>query len=117
MLIGGRRRPYANGPVYGLDPRTLELKWTIPLDRSVFPLDQPRDLPLLVINDSVIAGGLNEQEIEDNRIRCFDKRTGQPLPELVGDLIGRSGLMIERSQAEGWIEIRTSKAIFRFDFP
>jgi outer membrane protein assembly factor BamB len=117
MLVGGRRRPYANGIVYGLDPRTLELKWTIPLDRSVFPLDQPRDIPLLAIHDAVIAEVKSDVPIREDRIRCFDKRTGRLVgQELRGEPVGTSGMVIERSHSAGWIELRTSKAIFRFDF-
>jgi len=114
MFLGNRRRPYANGTVYGLDPQTFELKWTIALDRSVFPLDQPRDIPLLVINDAV----LRVPELREDRIRCFDKRTGRQVgKELRGDLVGSTGLVVERSQQDGWVEVRTSKAIFRFEFP
>lgn len=117
MLVGNRRRPYANGTVYGLDPQTLELKWTIPLDRSVFPLDQPRDIPLLFINDAVIVIDENGLELRDDRIRVFDKRTGRQVgKDIRGAYVGSYGMAIERSQADGWVQVRTSKGIFRFDF-
>ncbi|WP_197453907.1 outer membrane protein assembly factor BamB family protein [Caulifigura coniformis] len=114
MFLGNRRRPYANGTVYGLDPHTFELKWSIPLEKSVFPLDQPRDIPLLVINDAVLRG----PELREDRIRCFDKRTGRQVGnDLQGELVGSTGLVVERSQSDGWVEVRTSRGIFRFEFP
>jgi len=117
MLVGSRRRPYANGIVYGLDPDTLQLKWTIALDRSVFPLDQPRDIPLLAIHDAVVSEVKAEVPIRADRIRVFDKRTGrQAGPELNGEQVGTSGFVVDRSQRQGFVELRTSRAIFRFDF-
>ncbi len=117
MLVGNRRRPYANGTVYGLDPATLKLKWTLNLDRSVFPLDQPTDIPLLVINDAVLFIDENGQELRNDRIRCFDKRTGRQVgDDLLGQYIGGYGFVIDRDQTAGWIQVRTSKGIFRYDF-
>jgi len=113
QLLGNRRKPYANGTVYGFDPKTLELKWSIPLDRSVLPLDQPRDIPLLVVHDALAVG---PQELREDRIRCFDKRTGQLAGDLKRDLVGSTGFVIERSQRDGWVDIRTSRGVFRFDF-
>jgi hypothetical protein len=117
QLLGNRRRPYANGTVYGLDPATLELKWTLPLERSVFPLDQPRDIPLLVIHDALSIPVQVDQELREDRIRCFDKRTGRMVgKELRGELVTSNGIVIGRSQKEAWVDVRTSKGVFRWDF-
>jgi hypothetical protein len=128
QLLGNRRKPYANGMVYGFDPDSLELKWSIPLEKSVFPLDQPRDLPLLVIWDAVIAAPTAEQlkrverdvqgtyDLREDRIRCFDKRTGRQVGgDLKGEYVGSTGIVIERSQQAGWVDVRTAKGIYRFE--
>jgi outer membrane protein assembly factor BamB len=116
-LLGNRRKPYANGVVYGFDPETLELKWTIPLERSVFPLDQPRDIPLLVIHDATAVVAQPDLEFRADRFRCFDKRTGRQIgPERGGELVTPSGIVIERSHEAGWVDVRTSKGVFRYQY-
>ncbi len=115
MHVGSRRRPFANGVVVGLDPESFVTRWTLPLERSVFPLDQPRDLPLLVIADAVLKGA-NGIDFEEGRVRCFDKRKGRQIgPDLMTGS-AHTGMTIERSQREGWIDIRTKSSIHRFDF-
>jgi hypothetical protein len=56
-------------------------------------------------------------ESRDDRVRCFDKRTGrQAGGDIRGGVVTSQGVAIERSQAAEWIQIRTARSIFRFDF-
>ena len=99
QLLGNRRKPYANGIVYGFDPETLELKWSIPMEKSVFPLDQPRDLPLMVIWDAVIAPPT--AELRKRLDACFDERA---FLRHVHEVIARLDALVpaaERVHADG----------------
>jgi hypothetical protein len=114
---GGTRRPWANGRLFGLDPQTLELRWTLELDGTVFPLDQPPDVPIFVINDIIPVPGANDRSLIESRLRCFDKRTGELLyhggPAEIG---GSTVFVIERGEPGSWVEVRTSKRVIRFDY-
>jgi hypothetical protein len=112
----GPRRPFANGRLYGFDTKSLELRWSLPFVETVLPLDQPPDIPLLVINDSVPDETVGENHIAEERLRCIDKRTGELVYEGLMHELGRTAHVIERNADEKWIELRTSKAIIRLEY-
>jgi outer membrane protein assembly factor BamB len=114
---GGTRRPWANGRLFGLDPHTLELRWTLELDGTVFPLDQPPDVPIFVINDTVPVPGANDPSQVEGRLRCFEKRTGELLFRSGPAEIGAGAkFVVERGEPGSWVEVRTSKRVIRFDY-
>jgi hypothetical protein len=112
---GGPRRPWANGRVYGLDPETLALRWTIALEETVLPLDQPPDVPIFVINDAVPPDRPDAPTAE-GRLRCYDKRSGELLYEGLQREIGRADFVVERGEPGSWVDVRTSKSVVRFDY-
>lgn len=113
---GGPRRPWANGFLHGFDPETLNLRWTLPIDESVFPLDQPVDVPIFVINDALPPADEIESPLGNDRLRIFDKRTGKLLYEGFREELGRAQYVVERNEAAKWIDVRASKAIVRLRY-
>ncbi len=134
----GWRRPFVNGPVLAFDRLSGKLQWTQMIQNRVLPLDQVRDIPLLLCVD-VWEGSEDplpaesEQPKKDrnffkpppasylgdhSRYWCLDARTGNVvLATLTGKgtrpgLHHYSGLpqfTIERDLEQKWVELRVGR--------
>ncbi|MEW4530240.1 PQQ-binding-like beta-propeller repeat protein [Maioricimonas sp. JC845] len=111
----GFRRPTVNGFLHAFDRRTATHQWTKQLENLVLPLDQPRDVPLLISNDSLNLHGDERSGAPTGRLQCFDKQTGELVWETMGTM-PQLYFMIERDETSGWVELRMSRTIVRFDF-
>lgn len=90
QLRGGYRRPFVNGPAYCFRRENGQQLWRTELGETVFPVDQPADLPVFVTVEGRIPRPADEENASPvadshtagSRIRCFDRRTGQLLSEI-----------------------------------
>ena len=95
-LKPGMRQFYVNGPLHAFDRLSGEYQWTQPIENRVFPIDQPRDVPIVIFAD------LWDETVDDpskkrksffnlpdpqNRSRylCLDARSGKVLLDLLGE--------------------------------
>ncbi|MFG0335484.1 MAG: PQQ-binding-like beta-propeller repeat protein, partial [Maioricimonas sp. JB049] len=111
----GFRRPSVNGFLHAFDRRTAAPQWSKRFENLVLPLDQPRDVPLIISNDSLNPHDDGRAGAPTGRLQCFDKQTGERIWETVGTM-PQLYFMIERDETSGWVELRMSRTIVRFDF-
>ncbi|WP_145368066.1 outer membrane protein assembly factor BamB family protein [Maioricimonas rarisocia] len=111
----GFRRPPVNGFLHAFDRRTAAHQWSKPFENLVLPLDQPRDVPLIISNDSLNPHDDGKAGAPTGRLQCFDKQTGERIWDTMGTM-PQLYFMIERDEASGWVELRMSRTIVRFDF-
>lgn len=76
---GMLNNPLLTGMVYGFDRGSGQLLWRAALDKQGLTLDQPRDLPVLVLASRIyerqgVQGGVNTEPYTS--VLCLDKRTG-----------------------------------------
>lgn len=139
-LIGSKpiklrsRQFYVNGPVHAFDRLSGEYQWSQQIQNRVFPIDQVRDVPLLICADvwkgplapmpevGVLPPKLEEQDQKADdpnalhvRYWVLDARTGQVV---LNTAVEKSTIQytVERNQAEGWVELRLGRTIFRFSY-
>lgn len=53
QIRGGFRRPWVKGVVYCFDRVVGEIRWTRELDEVEFPLDQPKEFPIVVVTSEL----------------------------------------------------------------
>lgn len=66
------------GPAYGIDRHTGKLLWTVELELQFFTVEQPRDLPFIVLGCQAKRQG-QSRDRTDVSIRVLDSRTGKTL--------------------------------------
>ncbi len=128
------RQFYVNGPVHAFDRQTGEYQWSQQIENRVFPIDQVRDVPLLICAD-VWKGPLDSlpevgetlpkrnepdaksDESDSIRVRywALDTRTGRVV---LNTAVNKSTVQytVERNLAEAWVEIRQDESTFRFSY-
>jgi outer membrane protein assembly factor BamB len=128
------RQFYVNGPVHAFDRRTGEHQWSQQIENRVFPIDQVRDVPLLICAD-VWKGPLDPMpevgqvfpKLDDEspkaddadalRVRYWvlDSRTGRVV---LNTAVNKSQVQytVERDLAKGWVELRQGGANYRFSY-
>lgn len=139
-LIGSKpmklrsRQFYVNGPVHAFDRLSGEYQWSQQIENRVFPIDQVRDIPLLICADTwkgpldpmpevgEVFPKLEEtpQKADDpNALRvrywAVDTRTGRVVLDTA---VEKSMIQytVERNLSEGWVEIRLGRTGFRFSY-
>ena len=70
--LPGWRRAFVNGPVHAFDRLSGEYQWTVLIGNRTLPLDQVRDVPLLMCVDL-----WKESAEVHSRYWCLDARTGK----------------------------------------
>jgi hypothetical protein len=108
-----------NGTLHALDRRTGELVWKRKLRDAVFPLDQPREAPCLVLNywQYRVAAGqpADAPPVVHGVLRCLDKRSGQDVYyESRPDL--HVYYALETNLEQKWVELRLATHSVRLDF-
>lgn len=137
----GWRRPAVNGVLASFDRQTGRLSWTRAIQNRIVPLDQPRDLPLIICADawkgSLPAPELqllvppppdplplpkprntpppSEGESVQSRYFCLDARTGEILWEQAVKT-SPPQYTVERDLHAEWIELRLGSQKTRFDY-
>ena len=128
------RQFYVNGPVHAFDRRSGEYQWSQQIENRVFPIDQVRDIPLLICADTwkgplapmpeVGAAfpkleGTVQKADDPNALRvrywAVDTRTGRVV---LNTAVEKSMIQytVERNLAEEWVEIRLGRTGFRFSY-
>lgn len=121
----GWRRVFVNGPVHAFDRLSGALQWSRKIENRTLPLDQVRDVPLLLCVDAwngpdassdpnasapQKTGGLfpRPKAVEQTRNRywCLDARTGKVVLETSFDSHNTPQYTIERSLTDSWVELR-----------
>lgn len=106
----GWRRAFVNGPVHAFDRLTGAYQWTSQIENRTLPLDQVRDVPLLLCVDT-----WKESSESQNRYWCLDARTGKVV--LDTSLKGETPqYTVERDLAEEWVELRLGYTNHRFSY-
>lgn len=128
------RQFYVNGPVHAFDRLSGEYQWSQQIENRVFPIDQVRDIPLLICADTwkgpldplpevgevfpKLEGPVQKAD-DPNALRvrywAVDTRTGRVVLDTA---IEKSMVQytVERNLAEGWVEIRLGRTGFRFSY-
>ncbi len=108
--VPGWRRAFVNGPIHAFDRLTGEYQWTRQIDNRTLPLDQTRDVPLLLCVDT-----WKEKADPVARYWCLDARTGKVV--LDTSVNGETPqYTVERDLAAGWVELRLGYVNHRFSY-
>ncbi len=106
----GWRRAFVNGPVHAFDRQTGEYQWSRQIENRTLPLDQVRDVPLLMCVDT-----WKEKADPVARYWCLDARTGQVV--LDTSITGETPqYTVERDLEKGWVELRLGHVNHRFSY-
>lgn len=73
------RKPLANGWLHAFDRRTLAKLWTIPTGNVPISLDQPNDIPFLMLSYRRPSDDSADGQSTDGVLHAIDKRTGKEL--------------------------------------
>jgi hypothetical protein len=119
QVRGGFRNPIVNGTLHALDRRRGELIWKRRLRDAVFPLDQPREAPFLVLNywqyRPVAGQPADAAPAVQGVLRCLDRLTGEDRyydsrPDL------HVYYALETNLEQNWVELRLATHSVRLDF-
>jgi hypothetical protein len=111
----GRRRAIVNGAWQAFDRETGALRWSRTIDNASLLLDQALDVPLLVCNEHTYPPDRIGQGVPIQRVRCFDRRTGELVYDGFHDA-RHNYYIVERDAAAGWVEVRLPGEVVRFDY-
>jgi outer membrane protein assembly factor BamB len=122
LIRPASRRPYINGLAHCFRRDNGEKVWTAPLGETVFPLDQPGELPVFVTVDHRLdeSNGAdadqNASATSKRGLRCFDRRTGKLLGEIEspGSKAPNYSLVGNREQLR--IRLHTTERRMEIDF-
>lgn len=77
QMRNGHRAPYLDGQLYAIDRATGMIIWRTGLDRTPWPIEQPRTGPLLVQAYKLPPEDFMGSRVTDGVIRLIDKRSGR----------------------------------------
>jgi hypothetical protein len=112
---GGYRNPLVNGTIYAFDRRDGRRLWQRTLEDVAVPLDQPREVPLLVMYSGQSQGEGNDGEKYVGIVEFFDKRTGERVYETSGVRAGQA-VNITANVEQAAIELKTESQTVRLQF-
>jgi len=83
-ITGGGEVPLVTGQLYAFERSTGKTAWPAPvaIERFGFPLDQPRETPVLLFLRQFTPPTGQGPRREQTSILCLDRRDGKPLPLL-----------------------------------
>ena len=117
QVRAGYRNPVVNGTLHAWSRRTGESLWSRRLVDVVFPLEQVRMSPFLVLAYWQFRPGLpiDAEPIIDGVLRCLDKRTGRDIYlERNPNLNVHNAL--ELNAERGWVDLHAGTQSVRFDY-
>ncbi len=109
------RKPLANGWLHAFDRRTLAKLWTIPASNLPIALDQPKDIPFLLLGYRRPSDDSADGQNSDGVLHAIDKRTGKELHYDVGG-VTNVYFAIEPNPQERQIDVLSKNHRIRFDF-
>ncbi len=77
----GYRRPMINGKLFAFARNTGKWEWEIDLPNTVFPIDQPLELPVFITAEARHHQKSGSTGSPGSRLRCYSRRTGELLYE------------------------------------
>ncbi len=80
-VSGGGEVPLVTGQLYAFQRRTGKSSWPAPvaIERFGFPLDQPRETPVLLFLRHSAPAATQGPRREQTTVLCLDRRDGKPL--------------------------------------
>ncbi len=111
QILGGYRRRLINGGVYVYNLQDGTQLWHRTLENVGLPLDQPRHVPLLILNYTRQEPG---QAVPSGVLTCYDARTGDVLHERTDHSHIYYSLLASRP--EEWVEMRLKQRSVYFDY-
>lgn len=113
QLRGGYRNPALDGVLLCLHAQTGALLWQRSLTDTRFPLDQPRDLPLVVLSQRRVAPAPNTPG--EAELRLIDRRTGADIAT-VRSALNEDEFAIEPDASQRAITLRQQRRILRLEY-
>lgn len=112
---GSFRKVLTNGWLHTFDRASLKRLWTIPARNIPIALDQPNDLPILVLTYRRPSDDSTDGQHPDGVVQVLDKRTGKELLYNVGN-INNNQAAIEPNTQDGHIDLLTKSRCIRLDY-
>ncbi|MCX7422653.1 MAG: PQQ-binding-like beta-propeller repeat protein [Planctomycetia bacterium] len=112
---GGHRKVMANGWLHAFERASLKPLWTIPARNLPIALDQPQDLPILVLPYRRPSDDSTDGKHPDGVVQVLDKRTGKELLYNVGN-INNNQVAIDPNTQDGHIDLLTKSRRIRLDY-
>lgn len=112
----GYRRPFVNGPACAFRRDSGELLWRSELGNTVFPLDQPKDLPVFVTAEGRYPEHPMDSGTHGSRIRAFNRQTGELLYESESVSPMETNYNLSGDVSTGIVTLTTQNVLVEFDF-
>ncbi len=112
---GSYRKVMANGWLHAFERSSLKKLWTIPARNMPIALDQPQDVPFLVLPHRRPSDDSTDGKNPDGVIQLIDKRTGKELLYDVGG-ITNIHVALEPNPQDGHIDLLTKSRRIRLDY-
>lgn len=113
QLRGGYRNPALDGVLLCLHAQTGALLWQRSLTDTRFPLDQPKDLPLVVLSQRRVAPAPNTPG--EAELRLIDRRTGADIAT-VRSALNEDEFAIEPDASQRAITLRQQRRVLRLEY-
>jgi len=110
---GGRRNPSVTGQLVVIDSVTARLKWQRPVDRIRFLLDQPKNVPSLVL--SYRRSRSSGTEATDSVLHVINRETGEDILNRRG-VSSASDFTFEPHADQNRLSIRLARKSIRLTF-
>ena len=110
---GGRRNPPVTGQLIAIDPVTARLKWQRPVNRIRFLLDQPKNVPCLVL--SYRRSRSSGTEATDSVLHVINRETGEDILNRRG-ASSASDFTFEPHADQNRLSIRVARRSIRLTF-
>ncbi len=112
---GSYRKVMANGWLHAFERSSLNKLWTIPARNLPIALDQPQDLPILVLPYRRPSDDSTDGQHPDGVIHVIDKRTGKELLYNVGN-INNNHVALDPNPQDAHIDLLTKSRRIRLDY-
>lgn len=110
---GGRRNPSVTGQLVAIDSATARLKWQRPVDRIRFLLDQPKNVPCVVL--SYRRSRSSGTEATDSVLHVINRETGEDILNRRG-ASSASDFTFEPHADQNRLSIRMARRSIRLTF-
>jgi hypothetical protein len=110
---GGYHKLLVNGWLHAFDRESLVKQWTIPAVNLPITIDQPPDLPFLMLPYK--RPNADSADVPDGVLHAIDKRTGKDLLLEVGG-VNHANFSLDPRPSDGIIELLTKSHRIRLDF-
>lgn len=112
---GSFRKPLLNGWLHAFDRRSLRLLWKIPTKNLPLAIDQPSDVPFLLLTYKRPSDDSTDGQNSDGVLHLIDKRTGQEVLYEAGNQ-PTVYVSLEPDPLQTHIDLLTPKRRIRLDY-